>query len=363
MRIYFFIGTVDLLLSIIAYTYLRIHFQFARSRSFILCFLFLMINMVGCRLLPVSTPIFIAKLSAWLSGLWIALMFYLLLVSIGHGIIHIIDKLCQLRLPHLKIASAALAFILCFVAWGSYRAFHPTLRTEHITTEKLPANTSYRIVFLTDIHLGQVLGRSYVERLVERINQQDADLVLISGDLLDEKIRYLERENTLSSLDKIKTKHGTFMAFGNHDYLDRPALWEKLIEEHNIKPLRNKTITVGNNLKITGINDWSREKSSEALIQLSEGNKKYYSILMDHQPRRMDAAASVGYDLYLAGHTHTGQLFPNRQVTKRMYKLDYGRALFGSMTAITNNGYGFWGPPVRTEIAPEMVILEISSKK
>lgn len=362
MRIFIFIGTIDLLLSIIAYTYLRLHFQFARSWAFIILFFFLMINMVGCRILPEGTPIIITKLSAWLSGLWIALMFYLLLASISHGFLHIIDRLCNLQLPHLKIATAALAFIFCFVAWGSYRAFHPTLRTETITSSKLPANTSYKIVFLTDIHLGQVLGRSYAERLVERINEQKPDLVLISGDLIDERILYLKRENTMAPLANIQAKYGTYLAFGNHDYIDNASQWQKIVEAHKITPLRNKYVIVDNKVKITGINDWSREKSTTALEQLSKNNKDFYSILMDHQPRRMEAAAAAEYDLYLAGHTHTGQLFPNRQVTKRMYKLDYGRALFGNMTAITNNGYGFWGPPVRTEIAPEMILIELKGK-
>ena len=68
------------------------------------------------------------------------------------------------------------------------------------------------------------------------------------------------------------------------------------------------------------------------------------------------------YDLYLSGHTHTGQLFPNRIITKKMYVLDYGRLDYHGLTAITSNGYGFWGPPVRTEIAPELVVIELVGK-
>ena len=83
---------------------------------------------------------------------------------------------------------------------------------------------------------------------------------------------------------------------------------------------------------------------------------------MDHQPRRINEAAKNNYDLYLAGHTHTGQLLPNRQITKRMYALDYGRSKFNKMEAITSNGYGFWGPPVRTEVAPEMIIINLKGK-
>lgn len=362
MRIFIFIGMVDLLLSAIAYSYLRIHFSFARTWTFLLAFLFLMLNLVGCRVLPESTPLFLAKTSAWLSGLWIAVLYYILLLSIVHGILHLLDKFFQINPPHYKVAASAMLFILFFIAWGTIRAFNPITRIETITTSKLKPNSHYKIVLLSDIHLGQVLGRSYAEKLVQQINAQKPDLVLIAGDLLDEKIRYVEREDSLSPLKNIKAKHGTYLAYGNHDYLDRPLIWQKMVEEQGIHALRNTAIIIDEQLKIAGINDWSRNRSTDELINLSKNNSSFYSILMDHQPRRMDAALENKYDLYLSGHTHTGQLFPNRLVTKKMYKLDYGRFDHNNFTAITSNGYGFWGPPVRTEVAPEMVIIKLEAK-
>lgn len=362
MRIIFFIGTVNLILSAIAYSYLRLHFSFTRSWTFTAIFIFLMLNMVGCRLLPLSTPFLLAKFSAWLSGLWIAVMYYILLLSIAHGFIHLLDRLFHLNTPHNRIALASMTFIMIFIAWGTFRAFNPSIRTETITTSKLTPNSSYKIILLSDIHLGQILGRSYAEQLVQRVNAQNPDLVLIAGDILDEKIAYVERENSLEPLKNLHAKYGTYMAYGNHDYLDRPLVWHNLLEANNIHPLRNQYITINNQLKITGINDWSRNRSNNEIIALSEQNDDFYSIIMDHQPRRMEAAADNKYDLYLSGHTHTGQLFPNRIITKKMYVLDYGRLDYRGLTAITSNGYGFWGPPVRTEIAPEMVIIELKAK-
>ena len=362
MRVLIFIATVDIILSIITYTYLRLHFQAARSITFFITFLLLMINTVACRFLPEAIPLVFAKASAWLSGLWIAVMYYILLLSIIHGCIHIFDKLFSLHLPHLKIASTATTCLLLFIAWGTFRAFTPTTRIENIETDKLPSQSKYKIILLTDIHLGQVLGRSYSEKLVERVNQQNPDIILIAGDLLDEKIRYIERENSLEPLAKFKSTHGTYMAFGNHDYLDRPNLWQKMLENINIHVLRDNEAIINQQIKIIGLNDWSRIKGSEAIVNLSKSNDKYYSIIMDHQPRRINEAAKNNYDLYLAGHTHTGQLLPNRQITKRMYALDYGRSKFNKMEAITSNGYGFWGPPVRTEVAPEMIIINLKGK-
>ena len=178
--------------------------------------------------------------------------------------------------------------------------------------------------------------------------------------MLDERIFYVEEEDTLSALAQINAP--VYMAFGNHDYLDEPLRWQQMLTDKGFHILRNTDTIIDNKIKITGIDDYSKNRTNSQLINLSSQNKDYYSILLDHQPRRMDAAATAGYDLYLAGHTHTGQLFPNRLVTKKMYKLDYGRTNFGNLTTITNNGYGFWGPPVRTEVAPEMVVLELRGK-
>lgn len=363
MQKYYFIIVIDLILSTIGYTYLYRNFAAARCWPFLAGYAAMAANTVISRMLPFGTPAAIVKLSSWLGNLWIALMYYLLLLSVLHLLLFAAGRIFSLRLPHHAIAAAAVSFIVLFIAWGSWRAFTPVIRTETVTTDKLPAGASHRIVFVTDLHFGEILGRSYADGLAKRIRELNPDLVLISGDLLDEQIAYVERENTLDALDSIKPPMGIYACFGNHDYLDRPALWQQMLEQHNIKILRDADALLPGGIKVTGLNDYSRSKGAEPLQRLSGENGSYYSILLDHQPRRMDAASAAGYDLYLAGHTHTGQLFPNRLVTRRMYKLDYGRADFGGMTAITSDGYGFWGPPVRTEMRPEIVLIELKGAK
>lgn len=359
--IYFFI-IIDILLSSISYIYCRLNFGFAKTWSFFLCCLFLAINMIGSRLLPESTPLILLKASSWLSGLWLAFIYYSVILALIHSLIWLGGKLFSVQLPNYKIACAGLLCMLAFITWGNFRAFNPVIRTEEIATAKLPTNTNYKIVLVSDIHLGRLLGKSYAENLVEKINAQEPDLVLLAGDILDEKLLYVKEQDSLSPLSKLKVPLGVYAAYGNHDYLDKPAVWQEMLEANNINVLRDANAIVGNNLKITGLNDFSRNRSTASLEKLSADNANYYSIVIDHQPRKMEAASSAGYDLYVAGHTHTGQLFPNRLVTKKMYKLDYGRKEFGNLTAITSNGYGFWGVPVRTEVAPELVVINLKSK-
>lgn len=361
MHIYIFMITVTVILSSLCYTFFRQNFSFGKTWSFLLIYIALAANTIFCRAWPNQTPTFIVKTSAWISGLWIAVSYYLLYASIIMLILWLGKKFFGFNPPMEKIATGLIISIAIFVAWGSYKALHPVLRTEKIVTEKLPTGEKHRIVLLTDIHLGQVLGRSYAEELVEKVNNLQPDLILISGDMLDERLHYVVSQDSLSPMKNFNSPNGVFLAFGNHDYLDQPEVWQKMLETNNIQVLRDQDIRIGN-LKITGINDFSHNRTNHTLEALSKENNAYYSIVLDHQPRKFDAASRAGYDLYLAGHTHTGQLWPNRLITQKMYKLDYGRKEFGKLTAITSNGYGFWGPPVRTEEMPEYILIELEGK-
>lgn len=359
MKIIFFLGTVDFILSAVSYIYYRQNFVFAKSWTFFVVYLLLAANTICSRILPEATPLFLVKAASWLSGLWIAFMYYSVLLAIFHGLALLVGKLLHYQLPNHGIALAGFLLVISFISWGVFRAFNPTIRTEEIATSKLPTNAQYKIVLISDMHLGRILGKAYSQELVQKINAQQPDLILMAGDMLDEKLRYVEQEDSLSPLAKLNAPLGVYAAYGNHDYLDRPQLWQQMLEANNIKVLRDASVIVDNKLKITGLNDFSRNRNNDSLEKLSTDNQSLYSILLDHQPRKIDAASEAGYDLYLAGHTHTGQLFPNRLVTKRMYKLDYGRASFGKMVAITSNGYGFWGPPVRTEVKPELIVINL----
>lgn len=362
MRITLFIGTVYLLLSAIGYFYYRCNLPWGRSPTFGLAYLLLAANAILSRVLSPALPHILIKLSAWLEGLWLAFSYYTLLLAMLHLLLWLAGKLGGKPLPAAKIAAAGCAVICLFVAWGSYRAFHPVVRTEKIVTEKLAKGQSYKMVLLTDIHLGRVLGRSYAERLTERINALQPDLVLMAGDIIDEKIDYVEEEKSLAALKNLRAPKGVYIAFGNHEYIDNPELWQQMLLQEGFTVLRDADAVVDEQLKITGLNDFSHNRTSATLQALAANNGAYYNILLDHQPRKMADAAAAGYDLYLSGHTHTGQLFPNRLITKKMYQLDYGRCEYNGLTAITSAGYGFWGPPVRTEAAPEIVVIEVTGK-
>ncbi len=362
-RVIYFLGTVDVLLTTIGYLYYRYNFMFGKTWWFGLLYFVLAANMLATFLLPTSTPHWIMKISELLEGLYIAFGFYTILLVITHLLVWIVSKIIGWNLPSYAVTNIGLAAIVVIIGVGAYRALHPVVRKELITTAKLQANATYKVILLTDVHLSRFLDRAYADKLVHRINEQQPDMVVIAGDLINERISYVEETDAIGAFKNIKTPKGTYLAFGNHDYIDDPSRWQQIVENNNITVLRDTDVVIDNQIKITGLNDFSRNRDVQSLVRLATDNSNYYNIILDHQPRKMDAASTAGYDLYLAGHTHTGQMWPLRQVTERMYKLDFGRKNFGNMTAITSSGYGFWGPPVRTEENPEMVVIEIVGTK
>ena len=179
MSVILFISLIDFILSSLAWVYYSHAFSFLRSTPFIILYVALMLNTVGSRMLSASLPLPLLKLSAWLSGYWIAFLYYSLLLMVLHGIIYSVLRILSFKLPFTQFAAAGAVFLVIFIAWGSWRAFSPVVRTETVVSAKLPPEARYKIVLVSDIHLGRELGYEYSKGLVQLINAQQPDLVLV----------------------------------------------------------------------------------------------------------------------------------------------------------------------------------------
>ena len=172
MSVILFISLIDFVLSSLAWVYYSHAFSFMRSAPFIALYVLLMLNTVGSRVLPESLPLPLLKLSAWLSGYWIAFLYYSLLLMVVHGIVYAVLRIFSFKLPFMQFAAAGAIVLVIFVAWGSWRAFSPVVRTETVVTDKLSSDKQYKIVLISDIHLGRELGYDYSKGLVELVNAQ-----------------------------------------------------------------------------------------------------------------------------------------------------------------------------------------------
>lgn len=363
MRFSLFLLTADLLLTVVTYLYYRFVFKAARGSLFFFIYVLLSANVVLARILPDVLPLKLLQVEAYLSGLWLGIMYYSLWVAVLHLFVYVGFR-CFNVLVSKQLAGSVLLLIFTLIGcWGALSAYQPEVRNEKIFTEKLPEGVKFRIALISDLHLGRLLGRSYAQDVVSLINDQKPDMVIIAGDVVDDRFNAVTLGNSLEPLNNLEAPEGVFVAFGNHDYFDNPNRLRRVLKLQRAKVLLGSSAnTLNNMVKVTGLVDFSRDGSMDALRQLALSNEYFYSILVDHQPRRMVAAEQEKYDLYLAGHTHTGQMWPNRLFTSQIFELDYGRKAYGKMVAIVTSGIGFWGPPIRSSTAPEVVIIDVAGR-
>ena len=360
MRFSLFLLSADLLLSVITYFYYRFVFKAARGALFFFLYVLMGVNVVAARLLPDVLPVRLLQTEAYLSGLWLGFLYCSLWAALTHLLIFAVLRCVNINISKRWVATVVVTLFLGVGCYGAWNVYQPVVRNERIVTEKLPQGTKFRIVMFSDVHLGRLLGRNFAQSVVSKVNGQRPDVVIVAGDLVDNSLSPVVRGNALQPLGDLVAPEGVYVVFGNHDFFDNPKGLQRLLKDRHVNVLMGSSTAVLNSqVKLTGLVDFSRDSSTDALRQLAGANEYFFSVLVDHQPRRMLAAEEEGYDLYLAGHTHTGQMWPNRLFTRYIFDLDYGRREYGKMTAIVSGGIGFWGPPIRSSTAPEIVTIDV----
>ncbi len=306
-----------------------------------------------------SVPVFMAKIFAWAGGYWLIFTIYSFMGVLFYASVYL---LCALLRPAFRIdlwpAAASclppciLLFILTVLVIGTYRALVPVYR--HITVETRTVEQDTVIAFLSDTHFSPLLSHWFVKAMVRRINAVQADAVIFGGDLIDAHLGFIRRDKSYIHLQNLQAPLGIYAIYGNHDYFD-----SNIAELAQLcRPLRflhDERLFIGRHIALTGMSDYIHAPHHA----LPPAEPEYFNIIADHEPLRIVPAARQGYDVYLAGHTHGGQFFPETLVNKRMYTINYGKRRFGSLLAVVTSGYGFWGMPVRTGPRPEIVVLRI----
>lgn len=304
-------------------------------------------------------PLVLTRALGWITGLYLGFFYYSVLLCLLFVVGLLLGKI--IGVPSLApwIAKGGFAFILLLLIVGAWNATHHVYREETFTTAK-QLERPVKIAFVADLHLGVLFGKSYSENLVAKINAAQPDIVLLGGDIIDNDLQFVKNEGSLEPLQNLQAPMGVYGVYGNHDVMRGTGEAEgKYLEKLNLKMVCNETVHIGDNIVLTGLDDFMRSHNSYEFAQ-APGNK--LALFMEHQPRSIERAAAKGYDLSFAGHTHAGQFYPNREITKRMYSLDYGSKFFGQMLATVTNGYSLWGIPLRIGPAPEIVIINVDNK-
>jgi predicted MPP superfamily phosphohydrolase len=247
---------------------------------------------------------------------------------------------------------------------GLYRALsEPRVTEVPIRLAGLPkALEGFTLVQLSDIHLGPVSQERFADRLVDISNRLRPDLVAITGDLVDGSPEQIGR--LVARMGNLRSRHGTFMVSGNHDYYSGWERWVPHLGQLGFQLLRNRRVSVGDgadSFDLVGVEDWGHHSSDDGsdydLERALEGrDPERASVLLAHQPTNLEKVAAAGVGLQLSGHTHGGQLFPATWMADAIWgNAVAGLSRQGSLWQFTSRGCGFVGPPMRVGSPPEVV--------
>jgi len=273
-----------------------------------------------------------------------------------------VTHLSRRRFISNSINSVFLIFSGIMTIGGIFRARQkPQLEKIRIPIRKFSGGSfEFRIVQISDIHLGPTIKGDFLKRIVDSVNMLDADMVVITGDLVDGTVDELRKD--VLPLTDLKSKFGTFFITGNHEYYSGVQPWVRELEGMGITVLLNEHRIIQVNkrkLLVAGVTDYSAERivkdhksdPAKAIMGAPECDAR---ILLAHQPRSIFKAAELGFDLMISGHTHGGQYFPWNFFVGLQQPYVKGLHKHGKTWVYVNRGTGYWGPPVRLGVPSEI---------
>lgn len=331
-------------------------------------------------LLSIALILICLILTYSVSAVTIIVIIYLIYAFVICDILHLILRKV-LKSDTLKkkwsliYRSGILAFLItiCFLILSYYNAIHVEITEYSLQTEKTLVSDKLTIAMISDLHLGTTMDAKELEEYCTQINEKNPDVIFLLGDIFDESTDKEGMELACQAFGTLSSTYGTFYVFGNHDVnnyrplvsMQKSDITDNLIK-NNIIILDDESTLIDNSFYLIGRSDKSffknsKRKTISQLIEPLDTNK--YMILLDHQPLELETAASLGIDLQLSGHTHSGQIWPIGLIAKTFHinELNYGNKKIEKYNAIVTSGIGCWGFPLRLGSNSEIVIIQVTN--
>jgi predicted MPP superfamily phosphohydrolase len=227
------------------------------------------------------------------------------------------------------------------------------------------ALAGFTIVQISDLHVGPTIKRDHVQAIVDRVNSLNADLIAITGDVVDGTVEQLGADT--APLAELASRYGSYVVTGNHEYYSGVREWWAEFARLGLRGLMNEHVVIrhdGADLVLAGVADYSahafdpdqRSDPAKAQVGAPSGVPK---ILLAHQPRSAGAAAAAGFDLQLSGHTHGGQFWPWPLLVRLQQPYTAGLHRLDKLWIYTSRGTGYWGPPKRFGAPAEITRIKL----
>jgi hypothetical protein len=309
-----------------------------------------------------AVPRRLAALVAWPASLWLGLCFLLVLGAAASDLlVWALGGAAQAAAGESAADAAARRAISLVASAGlvgavaARAALRPprVKRVEHRLARWPLSLDGFRIVQLSDLHIGPILGREFARDLVARVNGLAPDLVAVTGDLADGSEPRLREE--VAPLAELRAPHGVWFVTGNHDYYSGADPWVERVRALGMGVLRNERVSIGDaaaGFDLAGVEDHHASlvdprRSEDLAAALDGGDPSRPLVLLAHDPTTFKRACTFRVDLQLSGHTHGGQIWPFRYLVRLVVPFVAGVYERNGARLYVSRGTGFWGPPMR----------------
>jgi len=316
---------------------------------------------------------------AWVGYLWLGLLFFSVSLLIAVDLIRTVagrEVLPKADAPERRIFLAQLGdgiAVTGTVGLASAAAHGATAGAIEVKRVKVPlaklnpAMAGFRIVQLSDLHVGPTIGDTFVEEVVRQVNALNPDLIAITGDLTDGSVAHLG--DMVAPLKDLRAKHGVYFTTGNHEYYwVNPDQWFTFLNTLGVRVLRNERVPIGGDAgyDLAGIDDISARRhgpghGADLGKALAGRDPDRAVVLMAHHPRQVRDAQRLGVNLQISGHLHGGQIFPFSLLVRLREPYIAGLYSVGATQLYVSRGTGYWGPPMRLGAPAEITEIELAS--
>lgn len=352
---------------------------------FAVVYLFMALSPVIAFLLPKSAvAIVIRRISTY----WIGIMLYSLLYVVLFDLLRLIAKHTKLKNTLLfsrgSVISIGSVVVACAVAtclYGIFNARNIKVNEYSVTVNKSCGSDKHlKAVLVADLHMGYAIGVDHITNMVEKINQQDADFVIIAGDIFDNSYDGMDDpEGIKAQLKSIKSKYGVYAVYGNHDIDEKILMgftfdWggkqlhsEKMtnfMKECNIKLINDESVLINDEFYLVGRRDTDKPGTEDGtraeISELTKDLDKTKPIfVLSHEPDELQKTADAGADIDFSGHTHDGQLFPGNLTIGLFWENPCGMIKKDNMYSIVTSGVGVYGTFMRVGTDAEICSVDI----
>jgi predicted MPP superfamily phosphohydrolase len=322
----------------------------------------------------------LSRIIAWPASLWMGFGFYLLVLLGITDLVYLLGGGAAQAAPGggEDVGSAALlravfagsaAFVIAGISLRSGLR-DPEVRRLEIPLERWPAQLDgFRIVQISDIHIGPILGKAFAGRLVDRVNDLEPDLIAITGDLVDGAVAQVGDD--VAPFGGLRGRLGSYFVTGNHDHYSGVGSWCDHLSGLGVRVLRNQRVEIRDRetcFDLVGVDDHrgshlGDDGGEDLELAFAGRDAARPAVLLAHDPATFKRASQLSLDLQLSGHTHGGQMWPFHYLVRLVMPFIAGRYRRSDAELYVSSGTGFWGPPMRLFAPAEITEITLRSSE